>query len=130
MSEASPALPSDLLESIGRLDDPDARGETHRATVDGVRFTLRRDCHGVLRRLEISWPPERSAPTKARLGELFPFDEVVPGTLAIGDVDGLGKLYLLEDRLSAMLRVHAAPDRVQLLLSCFLDRLTRRSVST
>lgn len=105
-------LPSAFLNAIGRPVDPDAAHDTHEATVGATRLRLRRDCHGVLRRLEVQFGADAGAglETAAR------WTEIVPGRLSVADVAGLGRLNLQPDRLEVTFRLHPDPTRLAWLL--------------
>jgi hypothetical protein len=110
-------LPSSFLDAIGRPVDQDEASGEHTASVGDTRFRLRRDCHGVLRRLEISFA-EGAGP---RLEALAEWTEIVPGGLSVADLPGLGRLNLQPGRLDVALRLQPDADRLAGLLSLFVS---------
>lgn len=121
-------LPQTILDALGTpVDTDDAHGE-HVATQGAVRFRLRRDCHGRLRRLEVDLGDAGTARVEAATDAWV---EVVPGGLAVANLAGLGKLHLQPGRLDVTFRLRPDPQRVVWLLGlCAGDAATASEPST
>lgn len=110
-------VPRQILEAIGRPVDAGAANDDHVATVGETRLCLRRDCHGVLRRLEVQFHED----VGRRIAAALPWVDIVPGALAVADLAGLGRLNRQPRRLDVTFRLH--PDRQRLVW--LLDLCTR-----
>ena len=105
-------VPEEILQELGRPACESADEQAHLATVGVVALALRRDCHGVLRKLEVRVPEDRGDALRGALATLGTWQRVVPGQLEILDVPGLGKLYALAAALNVTVRMD--PDRARL----------------
>lgn len=108
MQDSTLPVPLRILEAIGRPVDAGAAHDDHVATVGDTRLRLRRDCHGVLRRLEVRFEED----VGRRIAAAISWVDIVPGRLAVADVAGLGRLNRQPRRLDVTFRLH--PDRQRL----------------
>lgn len=113
-------LTGDLLDEVGRPVDPDNPHDVHRVSVGPFDLVLRRDCHGVLRKMEVSFPNEMREVVRERVCARG-WQVVAPGDLDLLDIAGLGKLYLLSERLDIVFRMNAAREIVTRFVSRCLD---------
>lgn len=108
-----------FLAAVGALADPEREGEQHRLALEGVELVLRRDCHGALRRLHASFAPDRRAGLRAALPAPGGWTTVAADALELADAPGLGRLYLLADRLELHARLAPRPELLRTLLRTF-----------
>lgn len=113
---ATTELPSDLLDEVGRPVDPNNPHDVHRVSVGPFNLVLRRDCQGVLRKMEISFSDEMREGVRERIS-LRGWQVVAPGDLELLDIVGVGKLYLLCNRLDIVFRLKVAREIVTALIS-------------
>lgn len=100
-----------FLAEVGAVADGDRKHETHGLELGGVSLVLRRDCHGVLRKIEARFPGDAGPRVRAAVRELAPWRSV-GGAFEIADVPGLGSFFLLPDQLNVALRLEPERERV------------------
>ncbi len=98
-------LPEAFVEALGRSVDDEERGGMLRFAAGNMGLTLRRDCHGVLRRVELNFPDDARAGVAARLARLGAWVELAPQRLALLDLPAVGRMLLASDRLEMTLRL-------------------------
>lgn len=104
-----------FVSEIGQLDDPARRHEEHRTELGQVSLVLRRDCHGVLRKLEARFPAVLGPRVREHLAPRVSWKSVA-GCFDLADAPRLGNLYLLPDQLNVALRLEPERERVIQLL--------------
>jgi len=109
-------LPEELLDAIGAPVDSTEQNETYSARFGDAHLCLRRDCHGVLRRVDLSFHAAQREFVRNTVSPAGTWQTVVVGSLDIVDLPQLGKVYLLVNRLTITVRLDPDVERMRKLL--------------
>lgn len=108
-----------LLEFVGRPATEALRYEHLAVSVGSRLFTLRRDCHGRMRRIELTGPRDDVRRVREALSYLDGWRSI--GRLELCDVPSVARLVFGGERVDITLRMRPNPIEVRRLLDTLLS---------